>query len=291
MAFTRSVFFCCTLLVLLCFSQSAVAQDKITWLEANFPPYLIHDGKYKGQGYGDTVTNILIEKLKNYEHERVQANISRHYDLFKKGENVCTVGLYKNPDREKFLYFSIPSFFTLPNVIVINKKKYEAFGGKNTVSLSEVLKKNTLVIGQAKNRSYGPIIDSIFNKYGNDANVFSYEGKTLSLSFFEMLKRDRLDGIIGLPEEVLYQAENLGIRDQILTLSIAENQQSLDAWLSYVACSKTPWGKKVIDDINAVLLEQRPKERYRAAYERWLDDGSIPGYREAYDKYFLSQIK
>ena len=252
MALTRSAFYCCISLILLCFPQSVYAQDEITWLEANFPPYLIHDGKYKGQGYGDTVTDILIEQLDTYRHERVQANISRHYDLFKKGENVCTVGLYKNPDREKFLYFSIPSFFTLPNVIVINQKKYEAFGGKNIVSLSEVLNKKALVIGQAKNRSYGPTIDSIFKKYGNTTNVFTYEGKTLSLGFFEMLKRDRLDGIIGLPEEVLYQAENLGIRDQIMTLSIAENQQSLDAWLSYVACSKTPWGKQVIEDINAV---------------------------------------
>ena len=281
-----AVFFC-----LLSPGRFLYAQNTITWMEASFPPYLIHEGPYKGQGYGDIVTNILIAGLDQYEHKRIQANISRHYDLFKKGENVCTVGLYKNPEREKFLYFSIPSFFTLPNVIVINKNKYDDFGGTNMVSLSEILKNRTLVIGQAKNRSYGPIIDSIFKKYGTADNVFVYEGKTLSLSFFEMLKRDRLDGIIGLPEEVLYQAENLGIRDQIMTLSIAENQQSLDAWLSYVACSKTPWGKKVIEDVNTVLLQERPKEAYRAAYERWLDKGSIPGYRAAYDKYFLSERK
>ena len=287
----RHTFFYCTLLVLMCSVQSVVAQNTITWMEASFPPYLIHEGAYKGQGYGDTVTNILIANLKQYEHKRIQANISRHYDLFKKGENVCTVGLYKNPEREKFLYFSLPSFFTLPNVIIINRDKYDDFGGSSMVSLTEILKKNTLVIGQAKNRSYGPIIDSIFTKYGTKDNVFVYEGKTLSLSFFEMLKRDRLDGIIGLPEEVFYQAENLGIREQIMTLSIAENQQSLDAWLSYVACSKTPWGNKVIEDINRVLLEQRPKEQYRAAYERWLDEGSISRYRAAYENYFLGEIQ
>ncbi len=288
---SRYAFFCSVLLVLVFSAKSIYAQPAITWMEASFPPYLIHEGTYKGQGYGDTVTNILVANLDTYEHKRIQANISRHYDLFKKKENVCTVGLYKNPEREKFLYFSLPSFFTLPNVIVINKNKFDDFGGSNMVSLTEVLKNKALVIGQAKNRSYGPIIDSIFKQYGTNDNVFVYEGKTLSLSFFEMLKRDRLDGIIGLPEEVLYQAENLGIRDQIMTLSIAENQQSLDAWLSYVACSKTPWGKKVIEDINAVLLRERPKESYRAAYERWLDKGSIPGYRAAYDKYFLSETE
>jgi uncharacterized protein (TIGR02285 family) len=76
-----------------------------------------------------------------------------------------------------------------------------------------------------------------------------------------------------------------------MTLSIAENQESLDAWLSYVACSKTTWGKMVIQDVNKVLLEQRPKEQYRAAYERWLDEGSISRYRAAYENYFLGEIK
>lgn len=276
------------LLPILALPPSPMAKETITWLEATFPPYFIHQGEYKGQGYGDVVTDILTENLDQYAHKRMLANISRHYRMYKRGENVCSVGLYKKPEREEFVYFSMPSFLTLPNVIVINRKKHDAFGGKNMVSLATILQDNALVIGQAKNRSYGRIIDNLFEKYGNASNVFAYEGKSLSLNFFQMLKRDRLDGIIGLPEEVLYQAENLGIRDQIMTLAIQENQQSIEAWLSHVVCSKTPWGKKVIEDVDKVLLQQRPTQAYRAAYERWLDKASIPRYREAYEKYFLS---
>lgn len=277
----------CFLLTCFFLVQPLQAKEKITWLEATFPPFLIHEGKYAGQGYGDTVTGIITENLNQYDHEHIKANISRHYRMFKRGENVCTVGLYKTPERQKFVYFSIPSFFTLPNVIVINKKKYQEFGGRNQVSLAEILKQNHMVIGRSKNRSYGPVIDSMLNTYGNKSNTFEYEGDELSLNFFEMLKRDRLDGIIGLPEEVIYQAENLGIRDQLMTLTIAENQQNLSAWLSYVVCSKTPWGKKVIEDIDRVLIEERSKQTYRAAYERWLDEGSIRTYRNAYDRYFI----
>lgn len=279
-------------LLLTCFYFVAPlhAKETITWLEATFPPFIIHEGTYIGQGYGDTVTDILTENLQQYEHERIKANISRHYKMFKSGENVCTVGLYKTPERKKFVYFSVPSFFTLPNVIVINKAKFQEFGGRNQLSLAEILKSKDIVIGRSKNRSYGPVIDSLLDKHGNEANVFEYEGNELSLNFFEMLKRDRLDGIIGLPEEVIYQAENLGIRDQIMTLGIVENQDNLDAWLSYVACSKTPWGKKVIEDIDQVLIEERSKQNYRAAYERWLDEGSIRTYRNAYDRYFI-QVK
>jgi len=57
--------------------------------------------------------------------------------------------------------------------------------------------------------------------------------------------------------------------------------------LTYVACSKTEWGKRTIETINAVLDEQRPTDRYRAAYERWLDPSSIEGYRQMYRDIFL----
>ena len=156
--------------------------------------------------------------------------------------------------------------------------------------MAEILKAGDKIIGRSKNRSYGPAIDSLLDTYGNADNVFQYEGNELSLNFFEMLKRDRLDGIIGLPEEVIYQAENLGIRDQIMTLTILENQGNLEAWLSYVACSKTAWGKKVVADIDRVLIEERSKVAYRAAYERWLDESGIRTYRNAYDRYFV-QVK
>jgi uncharacterized protein (TIGR02285 family) len=85
----------------------------------------------------------------------------------------------------------------------------------------------------------------------------------------------------------MYLAETFGIRDQIMTIAIEENQVTHDASLTYVACSKTEWGRKTIDNLNKVLLKTRPTERYRGAYERWLDPSSIGGYRELYKNVFL----
>jgi len=83
----------------------------------------------------------------------------------------------------------------------------------------------------------------------------------------------------------------MGFKDQIMILNIAENQNDHDASLTYVACSKTEWGKKTIDTINSVLLEQRPTEQYRAAYERWLDPSSLENYRQLYKDVFLTITK
>jgi len=275
--------------VICCTPAFAHCKDTISWLEAVAPPFFIHEGEFAGQGYEDVITDILTENLPEYSHERIIANISRHYKEFKDGRKACNIGLYKTPEREEFLYYSIPSFFTLPAVLIINKSKYASFGGKKTVTLQEVLQKN-LIIGRSTKRSYGKLVDDILDQYGNDQNIFLYEGTELSLNFFEMLKLDRLDGLIGLPEEAMYQAERLGIRDQIITLTISENQTSYEGWFSYVACSKNDWGKELISKINNVLRQQRTTERYRMAYERWLDESSLEGYRKLYSDVFVKVI-
>jgi len=263
------------------------ARDSVTWMEADAPPFFIHEGQHKGQGYEDIITKILMENLPEYNHDRMTANLSRHYYTFKKGEKVCNVGMYKTPEREQFLYFSIPSFFTLPTVLIIRKERFTDFGGSKTVRLQSLLASGKIVLGTAKNRSYGTYVDKILDANKKQGNIFVFESEELSRNFFQMLKLGRVDALISLPEEAVYQAEQLGMKDEIMTLTIEENQVGYDSWFGYVACSKTPWGKKLIEKINRILVEQRPTEQYRAAYERWLDKSSLETYRSLYNNIFL----
>ena len=259
----------------------------MTWMEADAPPFFIHTGEFKGQGYEDIVTDILQENLPEYSHKMMSANMSRHMYNFKHGQDVCNVGLYRTPAREAFLYFSIPSFFTLPTVLVIKKERYADFGGIKTVNLDKLLKSGKLTIGRAKERSYGKNVDVVLDRYKGQDNIFLFEESEFSKNFFQMLDMGRLDAMISLPEEAMYQAEKQGIKDDIMTLTIAENQKGFDSWLSSVGCSKTEWGKKVINRINQILLTQRPTKRYRHAYERWLDESSLKNYRKLYDQVFI----
>ena len=266
----------------------AWTKDTIGWMEAVAPPFFIHEGTFKGQGYEDLITDILVQNLPDYAHSHMIANISRHYQQWKQGEKVCALAMYKTPDRMEFAYFSIPSVFTLPTVLIINKEKFRTFGGRKTVRLTDILQSHKYVVGRSKNRSYGIEFDTTLNKYGDDKNIFVYEGPELTLNLFKMLLAGRIDALSGLPEEAMYLAETMGIRDQIMTLNIAENQVNNDASLTYVACSKNEWGKKVIGDVNAVLRKQRPSHNYQTAYERWLDPSSIEGYRKLYKEVFLT---
>ncbi|WP_028582271.1 TIGR02285 family protein [Desulfogranum japonicum] len=293
MIFLRSPFvtwhrlpvFLCILLIFT--AHAALAGEKIYWMEADAPPFFIHEGKYKGQGYEDQITAIVKQYLPQYEHIHIVANISRHYRQWQDGEPACSLAMYKTPEREEFAFFSIPSMLTLPPVLIIRKDHFKYFGGKKVVNLTKVLKEAQHLIGRPEHRSYGNTIDTILNTYGNSRNIYSYEGSQLSLNMFKMLIAGRIDALPGLPEEAMYLAETLDLRDQIMTLTIEENQNEYDAMLTYVACSKNAWGKKVISEINEVLRAQRPSEQYRSTYERWLDESSLEGFRKLYENVFL----
>lgn len=275
------------ILLLALYVMPCQAKDKIMWMEAVAPPFFIHEGPLADQGYEDVLTDIIEENLPDYEHVRVQATISRHYQQWKQGEKACSVAMYKTAERMEFAYFSIPSCFTLPPGIIIRKENFEKFGGKKVINLTEILTEGKLVLGRARNRSYGVEMDKTLDDYGTENNIFTYEGPQLTLNLFKMLLAGRIDGLPSLPEEAMYLAETEGFKDQIMILAINENLVNYDAMITRVACSRTEWGKKTIDRINQVLTKQRPTNRFRAAYERWLDSNSLGEYRKLYQEVFL----
>jgi uncharacterized protein (TIGR02285 family) len=175
-------------------------------------------------------------------------------------------------------------------VLLIKKEKYAEVGEKPVIDLAGLLRANTFIIGLAKDRSYGPDVDAVLHQYTTEKNSFTLVAQHLSKNLFEMLMLDRIDGLIAVPEEAMYITEELGIRDKVMILRIQENQKDQETWLSYVACSKTAWGKEVVEHINKVLATERPTERYRSAYEKWLDTGSLDEYRRLYDNYFVKAL-
>jgi uncharacterized protein (TIGR02285 family) len=267
--------------------SAAWPKDSISWMESATPPFFIHEGDFKGQGYVEVINDILIKNLPGYDHTKTLATLSRHYQQWKQEEKACAPSMYKTKERQEFAYFSMPSTFSLPIVLIIKKENFPAFGGSKTVSLTSILQSNKFVVGRIPNRSFGAEFDNTLNSYGNEKNIFVYEGTDLLGGLFRMLMAGRIDALPGSPEEAIYLAETLGIRDQIMTLTIEENQGNPESYLGYMACSKNEWGKTAIENINQVLLEQRSTDTYRAAYERWLDPSSLEGYRKLYKEVFL----
>lgn len=274
----------------LCFALAApipgAALDSVTWMEVEFPPGYIHEGPLKGQGYEDVITRIIMENLPEYRHDKMMGNLARMYHEFKQGRKVCNTALFKTPERLEFMVFSIPSTFTLPNGLITLKKRHARFKNASRLQLADLLETD-IRLGVSRDRSYGKAIDAVLQKTGASDRVFVHSGKDVFESLLKMLLTDRIDCMLGLPEEVMFVAEKMEVKDKIVTIALLENDGNYNAWLGHVACSKTPWGEKIIERINQILIKERPTERYRNAYERWLDENHIQLYRSLYDQIFL----
>lgn len=269
------------------FVPKAAARDTITWLETNMPPYSIVAGPLQRQGYGNVIADLITAQLPEYDHRHLVTNVVRHFNRLHKGEKVCIVGLYKTPAREPFIEFSIPSMLTMPAVLTVRRERLTDFSDGPSVELTKLLQDKQVVIGYSQDRSYGKILDLILHNPAFQEQFRSYSGQAIPPNFLKMLMLDRLDGILGSPDETRYLADTLGLKDQIALLPLMENREDYSTWLCYVGCPKTDWGRAVIARINTVLLEHRPTERYRAAYERWLDGPCRELYRKVYDETFL----
>lgn len=251
------------------------------------PPYFIQQGPQQGQGYGSVVAALIQQQLPEYEHHRLVTNVIRHFDMFKRGDQVCSIGLYRTPEREKFLLFSIPSMLTMPPVLVIRKENLGQYG-QTGVSLAELLGNSDFRLGLSKDRSYGAGLDAVLKGAPPGDNRVVFSGQELGENYLKMLLLDRLDGLLALPEEAMYHAEQMGIRDRIALVPLNENQQDTHAWMCMAACPDTAWGRRVIDRVNEVLVRIRPEAAYRQAYERWLAPDLLERYRNVYTTTFLS---
>ncbi len=280
------------LLIFLLFPFQLFAQEKntIIWIQNDFPPVWISEGPSKGTGGGDLIQKLLMEKLKGYNHFIRRANVSRLKIMMKNGEKVCACAKFKTPDREKIMYFNqIPSSFILSNGIITLKEKRLLFGNDFKMSLANTLKNKNLRLGITQDRKYGGQIDQILKLNKGTANIYERVGLDNTEGLLNMLLTSRLDYILGYDWELQYmlkQSMSPQKADSLIFLPIQEIKPYL---ISYIACSKTEWGRSVLGKIDEILREETPKEHYIEIWEQWMSNKKL--YRKLYKEFFLKGIQ
>lgn len=254
--------------------DSALGNETITWGMLNIPPLWIRDGKDKGQGLQDQFTYFLESHLTGYEHHEVAAPIARVSAMIQIGDHWCTQ-LIRKPEREEWAYFSMPMLIVLPNEIVIRKDQrvqFERFG--NPIVLESLLADRSLHLSTELRRSYGTEIDGLLK---NRSLVPSHSNTRQAMA---MLLANRFDYMIESPIVASYTAKQLEGQEKVIMLPIRESGRP---YLISVACPKNDWGKRVIENVNAILLAERMKPEYREMMEKWYDEDGVREIRRRYD--------
>ncbi len=285
----KAIFKTLATLFLVSHALPAHATDKaiITWYKPEFPPLSIVNGPNAGKGYSDHIEHFLISELTDYDHKILVAPFKRTLRDMKKGMNICSVTLLKNPEREQFVEFTKPARLLLPNSLIIRKSDRERIkpfiNAEGKVEVERLIQSHDYRIGYSNGRSYTKPIDALLVKYKDEPILIERLGKEGPKGLLSMLHKRHIDAMFAQPVEAQFHGRAIGLADDIAILPIAE---ITDYTVGYIGCAKTPWGKNVINQINALLDTAVQKPEFRSYYEDFLDEDSKLRYRKIYDDFF-----
>ncbi|MCE2593211.1 hypothetical protein K6Y31_00050 [Motilimonas cestriensis] len=258
------------ILTLCAFSSTSYGKETITWIEYGLPPVFISSGPHKNQGFANQSAKWLQQRMPQWRHVTKLGAIPRFLSMAKTKHLVCS-SVLKNAARENDLYFSKPLqslsphrlYFLAKNKAVLETKIGHSLS--QIISLEEIMKHlDKLVFAIAGGRSYGDNRDKILDKYRDQMHI-STQYK-LSSQFITRLLADRVDLIIEYPWIIAYEQTQLNFeRDDLASVAIAESAPILEV---YIACSKTPAGKAVIDAINQIS-DAHPESPLQQFVEQW----------------------
>jgi uncharacterized protein (TIGR02285 family) len=272
---------CCTL-ASLCFSIS-VRANTITWQTDHRPPASILEGPYQGRGFIDKIRDELIAQLPQYQHEKSISPLDRLFEDMSRGKEICHPLLFVTEERKKNAYFSIAATVTPSMRLVMRADVAQALYLKEPINLKQFINNTRETFAIVKGRSYGPFIDNILALHNNnDTHIkISVSDNT---TLFKLLEKNRVDFTFAYPFELnYYRTHNPNIQFKMFTI-----QGEADYTLGSVACSKTAWGKSVIENIDNALIEQRKQDSFISTLNYWWpEETSKQEFKDFYQNIFL----
>ena len=249
----------------------------VHWNTVSFPPAFIIKGTYENKGYFDAMRNTIINNSTDLKHIVEVGNVKLAMVNLQRLDNACTSGLLKNEKREKFIYFSKPALYTLPNEFTIRKSDEEKFKpyltSKQEIDLEKLLKDDKFRFGYVDKRAYHKHIDKLLEEYKLNKTSMARTAQDLTRGLLMMLSLNRVDYIIEYPTMVEYIKKSENIKEDFMQYPIKDANNLI---ASYISCSKTPNGKKLIHKINSII--DTNGHEIIDGYKKWLSSETLQRY-------------
>jgi polar amino acid transport system substrate-binding protein len=256
---------------------SAHARETVIWANLHFPPWMILEGPSKGKGVWDELLVYLTANLPEYDHRMLVMKNVRFEEMVREDQNVCKVYYFKTPEREKLLHFSSPSVVFLANHVVMRREKAALLDKPPRVSLEKLMSDTRMKGTVIEGRSYGKVIDDIIARHVGEKHINNPVVDNQSL--FEFLNLGRTDYILEFPAVRSFFEQDLTLKPDVVNMAIEEGQPYN---ITYVACVKNDFGKRVIGRVNTLIKERVASDAHKNATLRWY----LPGDQQELEKYY-----
>lgn len=281
---------CLALLALLPAARGQDAEHTITWSMIDWPPLtLLRDGKAPataaelGDGALDRALAEIIQRMGGYKHEFRLLNRQRLVQTFEQGGNLCDAAWFKTPERERVAIFS--AAIAVPPVgLVVSRQAKAAIAGAE-ISLADLLRNPALKGRLEAGRSYGPALDKVLAAHGQ---AVPREIVPTTGSLLNLLAVGRFDYTLEYPMVARYHGT---LNPRQPGLEVVSLTESRDWPVSYVACTRNAWGRRVIRDIDAAIRQAATSPVYRNSFTPWLPADYVTRNRERMDKFYDARAK
>lgn len=277
-------------LALLAFSTFLYAEQDVVWLHTNYPPYAFSGTQMESKGSCESAMFESMKFLTEFEHKPQDMPFKRFLELAKTNPNYCYYCLIKNPEREGFMYFSKPFMYELSNVLVVDKKKEKLFEpfleSDGKINLDKMFASGKISVAIYDGRSYGKVIDDALSKYKSTKLIKSFSSS--SESQIKILQRmftlNGYEAMIGYPNEISWILKESGDKENSVTFYEVQGSELFSKGdYTYVACSKSEVGKKIIDAVDKNIDTVRKESL--AKYRDFLDEKTGKIYKDHETKF------
>ncbi|MCV2361526.1 TIGR02285 family protein [Paucibacter sp. TC2R-5] len=263
--------------------ETQVEPPAIRWLLLDFVPYHMVDGPNKGTGLRDQYLSALIKRMPEYRHVLEVSSTERIFQYMQSGQPVCTLSMLKVPEREAYTVFGSEAFFIqLPPVLIV-RRGYVPPGGwkkrpRGDISLAELLQSPEVRVGTLPKRRFGLGIDEALKqaRASRPEQVLDFSEYGLLSGLLHTLGRKRFDVTLGYSIEVEQLRKTQPDLGDFEYLPLVEAPGLI---VTYPSCSRTPWGKQVIQTIDQLPGMEAERALLRERYEALLPPSERQVYR------------
>lgn len=272
-------------LTLVCITPFAMAKETLTWLLRDLPPLTIFSGPQKGQGSIDRLMPLLIARMPEYDHLIMHVNRARGMQMLRESTFTCDPTLLWTAERAKTIIYSIPTYATQSNGVVVRKEdssRFRPYIEEGQLDLRALLASRSIKLGIVAERSYGPVIDGILNTSPSD-DVSRHYGNDAVGSLLQMQRLGRLQALISYWPEAHFLATQQSIEPTDLVFYPIKGAPKYQ--FAHVGCSDTVQGREAIEVVNREMRVLR-QSRLIDLYADWLDPPARDQYLQDAKAFF-----
>ncbi|XOV78312.1 MAG: TIGR02285 family protein [Aestuariibacter sp.] len=263
------------------------AENDIFWQIYHRPPGIFIDGEFAGKGFVQKALHEVTSRLPQYQHIMVRTSLARALMDIQNQKQVCHPALFKTPERQTFIEFSVASLVHPTNRLVMRRSLARILFHDNvgTINLLSLLNNEKLTFALIHERKFGANIDQFMAQVNLGDRLVSIPSENLD-NMLNMVSRGRTDITIAYPFEIEHFNQALQKPYETLDTFVIEDVPAYS--MGYIACPDNDWGKTVINDINNVLRRIRHKPDYRNAITTWWrEEAKAPNFAQYYEQVFL----